>query len=167
MTNTTLKMVDDKDVNIGVQKKNRLKVAEALSGCLASTYSLYMKTLFYHWNVTGPQFRDLHKMFEEQYQELHSAGDEIAERIRALGHFAPGTYSEYSKLSDVEEDKELPSSSGEMLSNLLKAHETCSARARKVLKVAEDAEDEVTADMMVERMSIHDEAAWMLRATLE
>ncbi|MCH2546927.1 MAG: DNA starvation/stationary phase protection protein [Alphaproteobacteria bacterium] len=167
MSNNTLKVVDDVKVHIGVNPKARAKVAKHLSGFLASTYTLYMKTLFYHWNVTGPHFPGLHKLFEDQYQELHMAGDELAERVRALGHMTPGTYREFTQLSKIKEDEELPKDSHTMLENLMKSHEACSLEAREVLNVAEDCGDEVTVDMMVERMSFHDKTAWMLRATIE
>lgn len=167
VTNNTLQVVDERKVHIGVSQEARAQVAEELSHFLASTYTLYMKTLFYHWNVVGPNFPGLHKMFEEQYQELHTAGDEIAERVRALGHMTPGTYREFSQLSQVKEDDKLPRESKVMVENLMKSHEACSLEARKVFKVAEDCGDEVTMDMMVDRMSFHDKTAWMLRATIE
>lgn len=164
---STLQVVDDVKVHIGVDKESRAQVAAALSGLLASTYTLYMKTLFYHWNVTGSNFPGLHRMFEEQYQALHLAGDELAERVRALGHMTPGTYREFSRLSTVDEDEELPRESRVMLDNLLASHEACSLEARSVLEVAEQHGDQVTMDMMVARMAFHDKTAWMLRATIE
>lgn len=167
MTNSTLNVVDTKTVDIGVQKDRRAEVAEKMSTFLASTYTLYMKSLYYHWNVTGRSFHSLHELFEGQYQDLHTAGDEIAERIRALGHFTPGTYREFAKMSAIEEDAALPTKASEMIEILLRDNETLSKEAREVLKVAEEAEDEVTVDMMVERMSVHDEAAWMLRSSIE
>lgn len=167
MTKSTLKIVDDEPVDIGVKETQRAEVAKKLCGFLASTYTLYMKTLYYHWNVTGKQFSSLHELFEGHYEDLHMAGDELAERIRALGHFTPGTFREYIELSAIKEDKSLPENAETMLHNLLKDNEACSREARKVLKIAEEAQDEVTVDMMVERMSIHEEAAWMLRSTLQ
>ncbi len=163
----TTGMMDTKEVNIGLDQEGRKHVADALSGFLASTYTLYMKALYYHWNVTGPHFHSLHELFEQHYQDLHEAGDELAERIRALGHFTPGTFQAYAEMSSVKEDDVLPKDSKHMVKNLLKGHETCSQEARKVLKIAEEAEDEVTVDMMVARMSTHEEAAWMLRSTIE
>ena len=157
----------DNKVNIGIDRKKRSQVAEKLAPFLASTYSLYLKSLYYHWNVSGPQFHGLHAMFGEQYEHLHQAGDRLAERIRALGHKAPGTFREFQELSSITEDKTLPSTATAMLQNLLEANEHCSLEAREVLKLAESNEDEVTVDMMVERMTWHDEAAWMIRATLE
>jgi starvation-inducible DNA-binding protein len=150
--------------NTVVDTKQRAKVAQALSRFLASTYALYQKSLFYHWNVTGPHFASLHKLFEEHYNDLHMAGDEIAERVRALGHFAPGTLSEFAELSSLEEDRNLPGNANQMISNLLKSHEICSGQARKVLELAEESKDPVTHDMMARRMEFHDKAAWMLRS---
>ncbi len=167
MSNSTVKIVDKTDVNIGVDSKERAEVAKHLSGFLASTYTLYMKTLYYHWNVTGKQFHSLHELFEAQYEDLHEAGDEIAERVRALGHFTPGTFKAFQSLSAITEDEELPKKAEIMVKNLLKDNEVCSIEARKVMKIAEEAQDEVTVDMMVHRMSVHDEAAWMLRAITE
>ncbi|WP_417457653.1 Dps family protein [Kordiimonas sp.] len=157
---------DGQSMDTGIGEDSRAKVAEALGGMLASTYSLYVKSLFYHWNVTGPRFHSLHKLFEEHYQDLHEAGDEIAERIRALGHFTPGTLKSFGALSAVDDDEKLPSSAEDMLKNLKAAHAVCAAEARKVLNVAEEAGDEVTVDLMVGRMRFHDEAGWMLGASL-
>ncbi|WP_299372950.1 Dps family protein [uncultured Kiloniella sp.] len=167
MTVSTLKIMDDKAVDIGVREKQRADVAEKLSGFLASTYTLYMKALYYHWNVTGVQFHSLHSLFEQQYEGLHKTGDELAERIRALGHFTPGTFKAYMDLSSVDEDDALPDDAKQMVENLLRDNETCSKEAREVLRVAEDSGDEVTVDMMVARMAAHDEAAWMLRSTIQ
>lgn len=166
MTESTLKVVDTKKVDIGVVEEKRAEVAQHLSNFLATTYTLYMKTLYYHWNVTGHQFHSLHDLFEGQYDDLHEAGDHIAERIRALGHFTPGTFSAYLENSAIKEDEHLPEDATKMVENLLIDNETASKQARKVLEIAEEAQDEVTVDMMVERMSIHDEAAWMLRSTI-
>ena len=166
MNKSALKITDDISVDIGVKEAKRAEVAKKLAGFLATTYTLYMKTLYYHWNVTGPQFHSLHELFEGQYNDLHTAGDDIAERIRALGHFTPGTYKAFGKLSAIEEDNELPTDATQMVRNLLHDNELASKEARKVMEKAEDAADEVTIDMMVARMSIHEEAAWMLRATI-
>ncbi|MBY0407127.1 MAG: DNA starvation/stationary phase protection protein [Rickettsiales bacterium] len=161
----TVSMQANERVNNPVHgTRQRADVANALACFLASTYALYQKSLFYHWNVTGPNFMGLHQLFEQHYQALHEAGDVLAERIRALGHFAPGTLAEFASLSTVKEDAKLPDSAKEMLSNLLRSHEICSNEARDVLDVAEKAGDEVTVDLMVERMAFHDKAAWMLRA---
>jgi len=140
------------------------QVAEALSGFLASTYALYQKSLFYHWNVVGPNFVGLHSLFESQYQDLHKAGDEVAERIRALGRFAPGTLAEFASLSHVKEDKSLPENAEIMVKKLLESHELCSMQAREVLEIADEARDDVTFDLLVSRKAFHDKAAWMLRA---
>ena len=166
---TTMKVVhpqeDSNKTEIGVSADGRTDIAEALSAMLASTYSLYVKSLFYHWNVTGAQFHGLHALFEEHYENLHAAGDEIAERIRSLGHFTPGSLQAFAALSVVKDDEHLPSNADGMLENLQAAHELCASEARSVMKVAEKAEDEVTADMMVERMAFHDQAIWMLSAS--
>ncbi len=166
-TAQTLKNTDDIDVRVGISEKKRTLVCKELSGFLASTYLLYLKSLYYHWNVTGANFIGLHQLLEEQYEELHAAGDELAERIRALGHFTPGTVGEFIKLSSVKDDTSLPQSSEQMIRNLLAANEQCSEEARNVLKVAEEAGDEVTVDMMVARMTQHDKTAWMLRSILQ
>ncbi len=165
MTNATIKLVDQQPLNIGINHEKRTEVAKQLSSFLASTYTLYMKTLYYHWNVTGKQFHSLHELFEKQYNDLHAAGDSLAERVRTLGHFTPGTFKAYLELSAIKEDDALPETAEEMVSNLLADNETCSREARKVLKAAEEAGDEVTVDMMVARMATHEEAAWMLRST--
>lgn len=167
MSLATHQRTDNKSPEIGVTSEHRAEVAKLLSGMLASTYTIYMKTLYYHWNVTGPLFHSLHETFEVQYQELHEAGDAIAERIRALGHKTPGTHKQFAELSNVKEDEELPGSAVQMVKNLLADNEACSQHAREVLKLAEEHLDEVSADMMVGRMAVHDEAAWMLRATIE
>jgi starvation-inducible DNA-binding protein len=161
---TVPKRAAEKAPQTAANAEARARVAHALSTFLASTYALYQKSLFYHWNVTGPHFVGLHGLFEEHYNALHQAGDEVAERIRALGHFAPGTMAEFASLSRIAEDRRLPQSAEEMVANLLQAHEECSSQAREVQEIAEKADDSVTADMMVARMGYHDKAAWMLRA---
>lgn len=153
-------------VDTGIAANDRNEIAEGLSRVLADTYTLYLKTHNYHWNVTGPQFRSLHLMFEEQYRELWAATDLIAERIRALGRFAPGTYAEYGKLTSIQEDNSVPSAE-QMVKNLVKGHEQVVKTARDLFKVASDAGDEVTADLMVQRMDASEKTAWMLRATVE
>lgn len=166
MTNKhVLKKVEDAP-NAVPQDKKRTAVAKELSKFLGTTYVLYQKTLFYHWNVTGVHFYGLHLMMEAQYQELHTAGDEVAERVRALGFTVPGTFREFLELSTIKEDAGLPKNEKEMLNNLLDAHEAASKEARKVADIAEDADDMATSDMMVDRMKVHDKAAWMLRALL-
>lgn len=166
-TGNTLKVTDDLRPDIGLQVKQRSAVAEQLAAFLASTYLLYLKTLYYHWNVTGPNFHSLHVMFQKHYENLHKAGDEIAERIRALGHMAPGTTREFNALSVIEEDASLPKNSRIMVEHLLRDNEKATLAARVVLEQAQKVGDEVTADMMIGRMAYHDEASWMLRAIIE
>ncbi len=165
--NNVIEITDDRSVNIGLNKEQRRAVSKALATILASNYLLYSKTLYYHWNITGRNFAGLHNLFEQQYKNLHEAGDEIAERIRALGHFTPGTLSEFVTLSQVKEDTGLPSSTDRMVDNLLKANEICSLHAREVARIATAANDEVTQDLMCERMKYHDKQAWMLRSIIE
>jgi starvation-inducible DNA-binding protein len=150
-------------VDTGIAARDRNEIAEGLSRVLADTYTLYLKTHNYHWNVTGPQFRTLHLMFEEQYRELWTATDEIAERIRALGEYAPGTYGEFGKLSSLQEDNGVPSAE-QMVKNLVKGHEQVVKTARDLFKQADEADDEVTADLMVQRMQASEKTAWMLRS---
>ncbi len=165
----TMKLVTpqtDKMTTTETEIKGDTRVAEALSHMLASTYTLYMKSLFYHWNVTGPQFNGLHSLFEEHYENLHEAGDDIAERIRSLGHYTPGTLQSFSKMSKVQDDNELPKDANGMLQNLVEAHELCNQEARRVLNIAEAENDEVTIDMMVGRMEFHDKSKWMLSSSM-
>jgi starvation-inducible DNA-binding protein len=152
-------------VDTGIAADDRSEIAEGLSRVLADTYTLYLKTHNYHWNVTGPHFTGLHAMFEVQYRELWAATDEIAERIRALGKYAPGTYAEYGKLTSIQEDNGVPSAE-QMLKNLVKGHEQVVKSARDLFKLASDADDEVTADLMVQRMEASEKTAWMLRASV-
>ncbi len=166
MTNFTYNKQDSSKVNLGYSDKQSYEIAQSLSNMLASNYILYLKSLYYHWNVTGINFSSLHELFEKQYEDLHKAGDEIAERIRALGRFAPGTYKEFSKISLISEDDELPSSAEQMIKNSLYDNEECSKLALKVLRLAEEYGDEVTQDLMVSRMQSHDKTAWMLRSCL-
>lgn len=139
---------------------------EHLKKVLASSYTLYVKTHNYHWNVEGPHFHALHGMFEEQYTELAEAVDTIAERIRALGDYAPGSFEEFSKLTEISEAKAANTNAMEMVKDLKESHEKMSALAQSTLEVADEAGDEVTIDLMVERKTVHDETAWMLRSTL-
>lgn len=145
-------------------KTNNGAVIDGLSRVLADSYSLYIKTHGYHWNVTGPNFPALHAMFEVQYTELAGAVDEVAERIRALGAKAPAGYAAFGKLSTVEDG--VAESDTDMIADLLKGHETVAATAKHTLDAAEAAGDDVTVDLMVERITIHDKTAWMLRSTL-
>jgi len=152
------------DINIGIKQASRESIAEGLKSLLADSYTLYLQTHNFHWNVTGPQFRELHLMFEEHYTELATAVDEIAERIRTLGVAAPGTYKEFARLSSIEEVEGVPSAET-MLELLTKGHEQVVMTCRDVLKVASDADDESTAALVSDRMRIHEKTAWMLRAS--
>ena len=151
-------------IDIGISKEDRLAIAEGLKKLLADSYTLYLQTHNFHWNITGPQFRELHLMFEEHYTELAVAVDDIAERIRTLDVAAPGTYKEFAKLSAIKEVEGVPSST-EMVQILTKAHEQVIKTSRDVLKVAQHADDESTASLVSDRMRIHEKTAWMLRAT--
>lgn len=153
-------------INIGISDEQRADIASGLSRLLADSYTLYLKTHNYHWNVTGPMFNTLHLMFEQQYVELATAVDEIAERIRALGHHAPGTYSAYAKLTVIPEDSDVPSAEA-MIRNLVEAHEAVARTAREVFPVTDAASDEPSADLLTQRMQIHEKTAWMLRSMLE
>jgi starvation-inducible DNA-binding protein len=134
---------------------------------LADTYTLYLTTHNFHWNVTGPHFNSLHAMFMEQYTELWGSTDVIAERIRALGHYAPGSYAEFSKIATVPDVPRDPPKAMEMVRILVKGHETVSRIAREFIPVAEEAGDDPTADMLTARCTVHDQTAWMLRSLLE
>ncbi len=153
------------EINIGIGEDQRKEIAHGLSRLLADTYTLYLKTHNYHWNVTGPQFNTLHTMFEVQYNELALAVDEIAERIRALGVAAPGTYKAYRELSSIDEEDHVPSAE-DMLRNLVVAHETVVRTAREVFPSADEAGDEPSADLLTQRMQSHEKTAWMLRSML-
>jgi starvation-inducible DNA-binding protein len=155
-----------KNVNIGIDDASRAKIAEGLSRLLADTYTLYLKTHNFHWNVTGPMFQTLHLMFETQYTELALAVDLIAERIRALGHPAPGTYSEYVKLSSIPETPGVPKAK-EMISLLVEGQESVVRTARSIFPLLEAVNDEPTADLLTQRMQVHEKTAWMLRSLLE
>ncbi|GAA5234356.1 DNA starvation/stationary phase protection protein [Verticiella sediminum] len=153
-------------IDIGISEKDRAKVAEALSKVLADTYTLYLMTHNFHWNVTGPMFNTLHNMFMEQYTELWNSLDVIAERIRALGHFAPGTYREYAKLSSISEPKDVPEAL-EMVRLLTKGNESVAKTARAAFGAADGANDQPTADLLTQRLDVHEKAAWMLRSLLQ
>jgi len=154
------------EIDIGISTSARSKIADGLSHLLADEYSLYLKTHNYHWNVTGPMFNTLHLMFETQYNEAALAVDEVAERIRALGFPAPGTYGQYAKLTVIEEDTDIPEAM-QMVRNLVKAHEACARTARSAFPDADDAGDEPTADLLTQRMQAHEKTAWMLRSLLQ
>jgi len=153
-------------VEIGINPKDRKAIAEGLSRLLADTYTLYLKTHNYHWNVKGPMFQTLHLMFETQYNELALAVDLIAERIRALGYPAPGSYAEYAKLSSIKEAKGVPAAT-KMIAELVAGQEAVVRTARSIFPAADKAGDEPTADLLTQRMQIHEKTAWMLRALLE
>ena len=152
-------------VNIGIEEGDRHQIADGLCRLLADTYTLYLKTHYFHWNVTGSLFNSLHLMFEQQYTELALAVDSIAERIRTLGYTAPGSYSEYAELSSIQETREVPSAE-DMVKLLVEGNEAVVRTARSVFPVAEKANDESTADLLTQRMSIHEKTAWMLRSIL-
>ena len=153
-------------IDIGIDSKERKAIADGLSHLLADTYTLYLKTHNYHWNVTGPMFNTLHLMFEAQYTELALAVDLIAERIRALGYPAPGSYAQYAKLSVIKESDGVPPAEA-MIADLVKGQEAVVRTARKVFPTADKANDEPTTDLLTQRMNIHEKTAWMLRAMLE
>jgi starvation-inducible DNA-binding protein len=153
-------------IDIGIEESKRQQIAAGLSRMLADTYTLYLKTHNFHWNVTGPMFQTLHLMFETQYTELALAVDLIAERIRALGFPAPGTYSEYVKLSSIPETSGVPKAQ-EMIQLLVEGQEAVVRTARSLFPLVEEANDEPTADLLTQRMQIHEKTAWMLRSLLE
>lgn len=154
------------NINIGIAEADRKELAQGLSRLLADTYTLYLKTHNYHWNVTGPMFQTLHLMFETQYNELALAVDLIAERIRALGVYAPGTYSQYVKLSSIKEEETIPAAQ-DMIRNLLQAQESVIRTARSIFPLADKASDETTADLLTQRLQLHEKTAWMLRSLIE
>jgi starvation-inducible DNA-binding protein len=155
-----------RDRTAGLPAKAKKDIATQLNSVLADTFTLYLKTHNYHWNVVGPRFRELHLMFEEEYNELWMAADLIAERIRALSHVAPATYREYSVLTSVPEPRRIPAAKT-MIGELLQGHEICANTARKALGVAEAADDQVTVDLLTQRIQVHDKTAWMLRSMLQ
>jgi starvation-inducible DNA-binding protein len=159
-------MANTPSIDIGITAEDRKEIAQGLSRLLADTYTLYLKTHNYHWNVVGPMFNTLHLMFEQEYNELALAVDLIAERIRALGEPAPGTYREFAQLSSVPEDTDSPDA-GEMIRRLVEGQETVVRTARSVFPVAERAADEPTADLLTQRMQVHEKTAWMLRSLLQ
>ncbi|MBT4883856.1 MAG: DNA starvation/stationary phase protection protein [Glaciecola sp.] len=152
------------EIDIGINKEDRLAIAEGLKHLLADSYTLYLQTHNFHWNVTGIHFRELHLMFEEHYTELAIAVDDIAERIRTLDVAAPGTYKAFSQLSSIAEVDGVPSSS-EMVELLTKGHEQVIKTSRQVLQLAQNADDESTSALVSDRMRVHEKTAWMLRAT--
>jgi len=153
-------------IDIGISEKDRRAIAEGLSRLLADNYSLYLKTHNFHWNVTGPMFQTLHVMFMEQYNELWIALDLIAERIRALGFPAPGTNSEFARLTSIKETAGVPDAR-EMVRLLVQGHEAVARTARKAFPAVEKANDQPTADLLTQRLQVHEKTAWMLRSLLE
>ncbi|GAA4494886.1 Dps family protein [Pseudaeromonas paramecii] len=153
-------------IDIGIPESDRLAIAEGLSRLLADTYTLYLKTHYYHWNVTGPMFNSLHLMFETQYNELALAVDMIAERIRSLGAKAPGTYQAFARLTVIPEDSEAPKAE-QMIANLVAGQEAVVRTARSLFELVDGAQDEATADLLTQRIQLHEKTAWMLRSLLE
>jgi len=154
------------EIDIGISKENRAQIVKDLSRLLADSYTLYLMTHNFHWNVTGPQFNSLHIMFMTQYTEQWNALDVIAERIRALGFPAPGTYKEFASLTAIQEVEGVPKAQ-EMVKLLVNAHETVARTARGIFSIVEKANDQPTADMLTQRLDVHEKTAWMLRSLLE
>ncbi len=153
-------------IDIGIIETDRAEIAEGLSRLLADSYTLYLKTHSFHWNVTGPMFNTLHLMFETQYTEMAMAVDLIAERIRALGYPAPGSYAQYAALTSIPEETGVPKAD-EMIRQLVQGHEAVVRTARSVFPAVEKAADEPSADLLTQRMQVHEKSAWMLRSLLE
>lgn len=153
------------DINIGVEKEQREKIAEGLSRLLADSYILYLKTHNFHWNVTGPMFSTLHLLFETHYTELALAVDQIAERIRALGVNAPGSFKQFAELTSIEEETGTPSAE-DMIKQLLVGQETVVRTTRSIFPFVDEANDEASADLLTQRMQVHEKNAWMLRSLL-
>ena len=162
----TKKKVSAPKIDIGMSESERGKIAAGLSGLLADSYTLYLMTHNYHWNVTGPMFNTLHLMFMEQYTEQWNALDLIAERIRALGYPAPGTYKEFSKLASIKEIEGVPKAL-DMVRHLVAAQEATARTARRLFPLLEKANDQPTADLLTQRLEVHEKTAWMLRSLLE
>jgi len=153
-------------INIGISASEREKIAQGLSALLADSYTLYLMTHNFHWNVTGPQFNSLHQMFMAQYTEQWNAIDIIAERIRALGHPAPGTYKEFVKLASIKEVEGVPNAN-DMIRHLVAAQEATARTARNLFPLVDGANDQPTADVLTQRLEVHEKTAWMLRSLLE
>jgi starvation-inducible DNA-binding protein len=154
-------------INIGIGDKDRAAIATGLSRLLADTYTLYLTTHNFHWNVTGPMFNTLHAMFMAQYTELWNAVDPIAERIRSLGHAAPGSYGQFGKLSSLKDAPSEPPKALDMVRVLVEGHEAVARTARAVFPLADKADDQPTADLLTQRLDVHEKTAWMLRSLLE
>ncbi len=153
-------------MDIGIKEQDRKTIAQGLSHLLADTYTLYLKTHYFHWNVTGPMFNTLHLMFETQYNELALAVDLVAERIRALDVYAPGTYRDFARLTSIKETESVPKAQ-DMIAELVAGHEAVCRTARSVFPSADSASDEATADLLTQRLQVHEKTAWMLRSLLE
>jgi len=153
-------------MDIGINEQDRKLIAEGLSRLLADTYTLYLKTHYFHWNVTGPMFNTLHLMFEAQYTELALAVDLVAERIRSLDVYAPGTYRDFAKLSSINESESVPKAE-DMIKELVEGHEAVCRTARSVFPASDAASDEATADLLTQRLQLHEKTAWMLRSLLQ
>ncbi|MFP5397461.1 MAG: Dps family protein [Gammaproteobacteria bacterium] len=154
-------------IDIGIADKDRAAIAAGLSKLLADTYTLYLTTHNFHWNVTGPMFNTLHAMFMAQYTELWNAVDPIAERIRALGHVAPGSYAQYGRLSSIKDAPAEPPKAMDMVRILVEGHEAVARTARGVFPLVGKADDQPTADLLTQRLDVHEKTAWMLRSLLE
>ena len=161
------KIIFKSSINIGISDNDRANIASGLSHLLADTYTLYLTTHNFHWNVTGPMFNTLHQMFMGQYTELWTAVDPIAERIRSLGHTAPGSYAQFSKLASLPDAPSAPPKALEMVRILVTGHEAVARTARQLFPLAGIASDEPTADLLTQRLTVHEQTAWMLRSLLE
>jgi starvation-inducible DNA-binding protein len=154
-------------IHIGISDEHRSAIAAGLSRLLADTYTLYLTTHNFHWNVTGPMFNTLHAMFMQQYTELWNAVAPIAERIRSLGHVAPGSYAQFGQLASIKDVPATPPKALEMVRILVEGHEAVARTARSIFPVADEAHDEPTADLLTQRLAVHEQTAWMLRSLLE
>ncbi len=169
MSNSSIPTISPRDssINIGISATDRASIAGGLSSLLADTYTLYLTTHNFHWNVTGPMFNTLHLMFMAQYTELWNAVDPIAERIRSLGHTAPGSYAQFGALASIKDAPSVPPKALAMVRILVEGHEAVARTARSVFPLADKAADEPTADLLTQRLTIHEQTAWMLRSMLE
>lgn len=161
------KKATSSSINIGISDKDRAQIAAGLNKLLANTYTLYLTTHNFHWNVTGPMFNTLHQMFMLQYTELWNAVDPIAERVRALGHFAKGSYAQMIELTTLNDVPATPPKAMEMVRILVQGHEAVARSARELFPLVDKASDEPTADLLTQRLTIHEQTAWMLRSLLE
>lgn len=158
--------IDSTAIDIGIEETHRKQIADGLGLVLADTYTLYLKTHNYHWNVTGPMFNTLHLMFETEYNELWTAVDTLAERIRSLGEFVAGSYTDFAAKTVIKEATAAPLAAEQMIADLVAGHEAAARTARTVLLTADDANDEVTADLLTQRLQAHEKTAWMLRSMI-